>query len=254
MSGGQGMLPHISEPAQVFDDTSRYLDRFGWLLTLVCGTIVVASLVHVPHEQGGIENYGAMLLAAVGYLALLLAIHACGVTRRYRRIAEAVITVLVLVQVGGGVYAIVQGDQVAVDVRFPPVGALLFSLLSLGLVIRRLLNHRDVTAATLMGAITAYMLIPLTFFNLYLTIDSLSPGPFFAKPEPSSQFMFFSLTAVSTLGSPLEPSSDLGRLLVAGEAIVGQLYLVVFVAMIVGLMASRWKGRAASDDGEAEPS
>ena len=53
--------------------------------------------------------------------------------------------------------------------------------------------------------------------------------------------MYFSLTTVTTLGyGDPSPVTDLGQLLATSEALIGQLYLVVVVALIVGLMTTRW--------------
>jgi hypothetical protein len=116
------------------------------------------------------------------------------------------------------------------------------SLLSFVFVIHRLLRHRRVTSSTLLGAITAYLFIPLTFYYAFLVVDGLTNAPFFGSPRPGPDFMFFSLTTVTTLGyGDLVPAIDLGELLATTEALLGQLYLVVVVALIVGLMASRWQ-------------
>ena len=50
----------------------------------------------------------------------------------------------------------------------------------------------------------------------------------------------------------LTAQTHLGRLLANAEAVVGQVYLVTFVAMIVGLRAQEWRnrgGRPAPPDG-----
>ena len=57
--------------------------------------------------------------------------------------------------------------------------------------------------------------------------------------------MYFSLTTITTVGyGDLTAQTHLGRLLANSEAVVGQVYLVTFVAMIVGLRAQAWRERA----------
>jgi voltage-gated potassium channel Kch len=70
-------------------------------------------------------------------------------------------------------------------------------------------------------------------------------GMFFAGAvEPSSSYMYFSLTTITTVGyGDLTAQTHLGRLLANSEAVVGQVYLVTFVAMIVGLRAQEWRDR-----------
>jgi hypothetical protein len=108
----------------------------------------------------------------------------------------------------------------------------------------RLLRHREVTNATLLGAIAAYLLIPLAFFELFVALDTWTGQPFFGEPQPSPSYMYFSLTTVTTVGyGDLTPASDLARLAANAEAVIGQVYLVTFVAMIVGLRAQQWGNR-----------
>ena len=50
-------------------------------------------------------------------------------------------------------------------------------MLSFFFVIHRLLRHRRVTASTLLGAITAYLFIPLSFYYAFLVVDGLTSAP-----------------------------------------------------------------------------
>ena len=79
-------------------------------------------------------------------------------------------------------------------------------------------------------------------------IRPLFPDGFFNEVQAGTDFMFFSLTTVTTLGyGKPTPATDVGQLLATTEALIGQLYLVVVVALIVGLMASNWGGRDDRD-------
>ena len=241
-------VPHQDPDDEIFDDKSRYLDRFGLLLTLVSATIVLASLVHLPHESDVITNFGVMLLAAGGCLVLILAIHATGVSRRWRRISEIVIGLMLAIQLTTGAFALLKvGAGNEIGLRVPPLGALAFAIGSFVLVVYRVLHHTQVSMSTVLAAVTGYLLIPLVFFDLFLSMEILLPGEFFKDFEASPEFMYFSLTTITTLGSPLEASTDFGRLMTAVASILGQLYLVVFVALIVGLMSGRWAQKMAAN-------
>ena len=63
--------------------------------------------------------------------------------------------------------------------------------------------------------------------------------------------MYFSLSTITTTGyGDLTAASPFGRLLAMAEAVTGQVYLVTFVAMLVGLFAAnRIAGRPAVADG-----
>ena len=254
MSDNPTLLEGETDDSDIFDDQSRYLDRFGLLLILVASMIVIASLVHLPHSSNVITNIGVVLLAIVSGLVFLLAMHASGVSRRWRRIAAVLIVLLLGGQVVMGVLSLLgYVRQEQVGFRVPPFGAFVFAVLAFVVVVRRVLHHRQVNGSTVLAAVSGYLLIPIVFFDLFLIMEILLPEPFFTTGEASPEFMYYSLTTVTTLGSPLQAESDLGRLLTASASIVGQLYLVVFVALIVGTMASRWSQRPLTGDNPNDP-
>jgi hypothetical protein len=120
----------------------------------------------------------------------------------------------------------------------------LLSVVAPVIVVLRLVQHRNVTMATMYGAIAAYLLIAVAYFFIFLTVYGWQGQFFDSKDEPSSSYMYFSLTTITTVGyGDLTAQTHLGRLLATSEAVVGQVYLVTFVAMIVGLRAQEWRNR-----------
>ena len=71
--------------------------------------------------------------------------------------------------------------------------------------------------------------------------------PYFGESQPTTSYMYFSLTTITTTGyGDFTAASEFGRLLAMAEAVTGQVYLVTFVAMLVGLFAAnRIAGRPA---------
>lgn len=234
------------------DGDSRYLDRFGLLLTLVILTIVLASTVAMPGDMLVINNLGSFLLslAAVGYV--VFALYATGAKRVWRNLSLALLGLVLLVGGAALLSAMTSGrvtdPEVARDIRIPPLAGVLFGVIAFVLVVRRVLRHQSTSVATVLGAVAGYLLIPVVFFNAYISVEILAPEPLFGTSKPSTDFMYYSLTTLTTLGGELEARGDVGRLLTTSEAILGQLYLVVFVALIVGLFtAERLRGNADSD-------
>lgn len=225
------------------DPHSRYLDRFGWLLALTYLTIAGQMLVDLQQlEPTAGEEFGSVLAQFAATAMLLLALRACGVSRRWRQILTVVAVVSFLARVLIAIAPLLGlRDQ---SMTVPPVGAFILMLLTFWFVSYRLSRHRQVRAATLLGSITAYLLIPIIFCSLFIIVNDVSAQPFFGRPAAGQEFMYFSLTTVTTLGyGDPRPATHIGQLLATTEALVGQLYLVVVVALIVGLMASRWKNR-----------
>lgn len=224
---------------------SRYLDRFGWLLLLTYLTVAAQMLVNFERAFSDVgEELGIVAAQLVATAMLLLALRACGVTRRWSTILTAVALFGLgarLLVLTGSLLTRTQGEQMR---SVGPWGSLLLVALVFLFVSYRLSRHRSVTGATLLGSITAYLLIPLVFYYAFVVIDSVQDTPFFGRAASGPEYMFFSLTTVTTLGyGDPSPATSVGQLFATTEALIGQLYLVVVVALIVGLMASRWRGR-----------
>ena len=224
------------------EPTSGYLDRFGWLLTLTYLTIAGQMLVNFDAQATAFGNEIGMAIAqTIATAMMLLAVQACGVRRRWR------VAISLLALLGLAARLILVAAEIFSEQRLlvrsveAPWGTAVLMLLTFGFVCYRLSRHRQVTSATLLAAITAYLLIPLVFYYVFLILDGVQPQHFFGKPQPGPEFMYFSLTTVTTLGyGDPSPVTDLGQLLATSEALIGQLYLVVVVALIVGLMTTRW--------------
>jgi hypothetical protein len=231
--------------AVFFDDHSRYRDRFGLLLAVTVGTIVIMSLVDISvPEDAGIAKLGAAAASALVGATMLLALRASGVARRWRGIADIVVAVTLGALLLTAVFEVIRpGSRVTATTA--PYVLVVLSAAAPVLVIHRLLEHRVVTRATLLGAISAYLLIPVAYFYAFITAGIVA-GPFFANHEPTTTFMYFSLTCLSTLGfGDVTADKPLGHLLATSEAITGSIYLVTFVAMTVGLYS-----RGRHDDRE----
>jgi voltage-gated potassium channel Kch len=238
--------------APLFDDRSRYLDRFGLLLAVTIAAIVMKSLVEVRTPSGQLEsNAGVLVLAALVGAAFLLALRAAGLRRPWQRLADigvliGFVSVLLLVIVD----AASDVDVLRYRRDVPPILRAAFGALTPIAVIWRVASHRRVTSGTLIGGISAYLLIALVFSDIFVAVDIAQSTPFFGEPESSTRFMYFSIVTLTTLGyGDLSPATDLGGLAANTEAIVGQLFLVTFIGLLVGL---RIAGRLADEPSAPE--
>ena len=73
---------------------------------------------------------------------------------------------------------------------------------TLPVTISRTLQHRRITHETVLGALCAYVLVGLLFAFVYLAVDELRDGSFFAQEGPHSQseFVYYSFVSLTTLG------------------------------------------------------
>jgi drug/metabolite transporter (DMT)-like permease len=225
---------------QAFTDEGRYLDRFGLLLVVAVASIVGLSLFDItdPEGESTVAEIGSWAASVTVAATLLIALRASGLAPRRQRVID------ILVGIGlTGVTLITAlalfTEGTVTDNRYNPAGAIaLLSIVVPFVVVRRLLRHQRVSSATLLGAISAYLLIPLSFFHIFMAIDRWSPTPFFGDQQPSTSFMYFALVTVTTVGfGDLAAATEVARLATTSLAVIGQVYLVVFVAMIVGLRA-----------------
>ena len=106
---------------------------------------------------------------------------------------------------------------------------------------KQVLFTGDIDGNKILGAICLYLLMGLIWAVLYTLVQLTLPGSFTNISSNSAwftlfpDFIYFSFVTITTLGfgdiSPLLPVS---RFLVYMEAIVGQFYLAILVASLVG--------------------
>lgn len=232
----------------VFDDTSRFLDRFGALLLLTVATICILSLVDLAQASSRpVARFGTLAASLLVGATLLLALRSSGLSRRWQRLAD----IVVVAGISG--LSLLTAASLWIPTLYRPLPApMLVVVLAAAapvVIVRRLIMHRVVTRGTLLGAIAGYLLIAVTFYYVFLLAAEFQNASFFDTPLPTTNFMYFSLVTITTVGyGDLVPVTNVDRLLANAEMVLGQVYLVTFVAMIVGLYASQ---RHRDGDGPA---
>jgi len=122
-------------------------------------------------------------------------------------------------------------------------GAFFFAYAAIN-ILRIIVKSEKVTRETIFAAIVAYLLIALMWAFLYIILERVLPGSF-SFPERGSwgqtmRFGYLSFVTITTLGfGDITPVTDKASALVMIEAVVGQIYLVVLVAWLVGMHVSR---------------
>ena len=101
---------------------------------------------------------------------------------------------------------------------------------------KQLFSVRRVTADTIKGGVSAYIMLGFLWAILYGLLTQIDPNAFVVSSETGMMFLHFSFTTLTTLGyGDIVPNGRYAAILTNSEAIVGQLYLVIFVARLVGL-------------------
>ncbi len=151
----------------------------------------------------------------------------------------------------------------------PAVATHVLDLLYLGctaaLVLRHLFRSERVTVDVISASVCVYLLLGVLWAVAYSLLETLDPGSFlfaFAAGDEARSMSFggeesifplyFSFVTMSTLGyGDILPASSSARMFATVEAIMGQIYLTVLVARLVGLqiahstMAARTREQAA---------
>ena len=104
-----------------------------------------------------------------------------------------------------------------------------------------IVKNPSVTADTLAGAVSAYMLLGITYGLAYGMIEQLQPGSFRDTVQPGKHFApseltFFSFVTLTTVGyGDIIPWGSHARSLAILEAVTGIMYPAVLIGRLVGL-------------------
>ena len=91
-----------------------------------------------------------------------------------------------------------------------------------------------VTVDTFLGGISIYFLLGYLWACMFILIESFNPQAFTTISR--IELLYFSFTTITTLGyGDITPQSELAMVLATLEAIVGQMYVTIFIARLVGL-------------------
>jgi hypothetical protein len=107
-------------------------------------------------------------------------------------------------------------------------------------IVRRVFEHDRITAQLVLAGLCAYLQVGFAFAFTFGALDSALSGSFCAQGEVSGFFdyVYFSFVTLTTVGyGDLTVAGDVGRALAVLEIIIGQIFLVVLVAYLVGTLA-----------------
>ena len=126
---------------------------------------------------------------------------------------------------------------------------ILFLLYVLALILKHVFEAQTVTTDTICASLCAYMTFGVLYAIVYSFVELLMPGSFSPDPggtgessaivfggEQTYRVLYYSYVTLTTLGyGDITPLSPVTRMLSVSESILGQIYLAVLVARLVGL-------------------
>jgi voltage-gated potassium channel len=108
-------------------------------------------------------------------------------------------------------------------------------------LLRFIINSKQVDKNILSASACVYMLFGVIWCFIYATLDHFQPDSILSSSghlifDDLSKYLYFSFVTLTTLGyGDISPSTKLAQSWVILQAVIGQLYLALIVARLVGL-------------------
>lgn len=134
-------------------------------------------------------------------------------------------------------------------VGFHFVAALFFTFTT-ATILKVVHQEKILSADSIYGAFCGYLLVGMTFGHLYCLLEALAPGSFRVSETFSVLFQdedrrhvlltYFSIVTLTTVGyGDITPVSESAGGLAVVESVVGQFYIAVLVAELIGKRVSQ---------------
>jgi len=112
------------------------------------------------------------------------------------------------------------------------------------IILSFIIREREVTRDVIYASIVVYLLIGLMWAFIYSSIEILQPGSFKIVEghinEGGLLFLYYSFVTLTTLGyGDMTPLTEVASSFSLLEAVIGQIYLTVLIAMLVGVYISQ---------------
>lgn len=205
--------------------------RYALLLVALLATIALGPVLEAM-------DFGDVLMEGFLAIALLAAVFPTSGTSQRRAMYAAVVVVIVLRWLAS------RYGSIAMTVA----GAVLWTMLALlvaSRAVRYALSSVRVDSERLCAAISAYLLLGVCWGVVYAAMshidhDALLVG---GQPPPApltmADTLYFSFVTLATLGyGDITPTGPVTRGIAVFEAVVGQFYLAILVARLVGLQTA----------------
>ncbi len=213
------------------------------LVVLVVNILIAPAVTSIQAPRH--PNFGAALMLA-SFTALVVAAAVATSHGRAARYLALGIGAPALVLAWPGIFSdrsVLIGLSYACNV--------VFLALVIVLLVRQVFRARTVTLDVISASLCAYLLIGLAWASAYGLIELWQPDSFRMPEDGFPAFVaqhidsvvrrvYFSFVTLLTLGyGDVVPASSIARLSTVIEAFVGQVFLVVLIARLVGIQVGQ---------------
>ena len=209
----------------------RSKDRFFILVCLIMGLLVVVPIL---------KRYVAAHIFLEIFLTAIVIFMVYTVSHKRLHVIAGVFLATVMLVAMWSQYFYPHRGIMALSMI---VGALFIGLAITG-IIGFLLKTGEVNREIIFAALLLYLLAGLMWAFVYTFLELVDPASFNIdlghSKSPLFVFQYYSFVTITTLGyGDITPVTEVAKALSVLEAVVGQLYLVVAVAWLVGMHVSR---------------
>ncbi len=117
---------------------------------------------------------------------------------------------------------------------------ILFMAFTVIIIFSFIFREREVTINVIYSSIVVYLLIAIMWAFVFSVLESIHPGSFKIGKDQievgRSLFIYYSFVTITTLGyGDISPITALANTFSFLEAVVGQLYIAILIARLVGM-------------------
>ena len=216
--------------------------RYAWLLGALLVLLLIGPLIGRFQLIGAGFYVGDVILAIVLLSSIKFLFH-----HHIHFVISLTLTVLAML--AGGAARFTEPElALAMRVTGHTMEGLLLTYMTV-LIAYDIFTTDEVDGDTISGSISVYLLIASIFSVIYTIVGNIEPNAFHIPPDiqvpddsmgPDRLMVYFSITTITTLGyGDITPRGELARSLSNLEALLGQIYLTVLVARLVGRNLTR---------------
>jgi hypothetical protein len=215
--------------------------------TLLLLSLLLVFLLHPLLDRFALGEWVYDLLVTLVFLAAFHLLF----RRRQNRVPAVLFGVPTLIAGWTG-YALPGVPRVPLGVGFHLLAAVFLGF-TVAAILQAVHEARAISTDSLAGAFSGYLLVGVAFSHLYCIAEALSPGSFRVPADMVAQlgdqsqrrylFNYFSFITLTTVGyGDITPATQPARALACVEAVLGQFYIAVVMAELIGQKVSQPAG------------
>jgi hypothetical protein len=221
------------------------------------GSLLIALILLMVMQPTVDTQLGKYLLETMFVIVLFTGLRAIEIKKSLLGFEVLLLLVSLVLNIMGAV----TGNEVLFFIGI--ACRVIFMILVALIILIDLFRGREVSGDTLAGSVCVYLLLAVIWGYIFLLIEVIVPGSFsFTQGQARMHlwlsreffpFFYFSLVTITTVGyGDMSPVTTEAQTFATFEAIIGQVYLTILVARLVGMYLVNQQVDNTSSSEEAE--